>query len=111
MTKETIASLKSEIADIVESYSRQIDGYIKGGQQKQQTFDERGKRIAEYERTVAEQAKQIAALQARADRVTYLEGMIAGFERVGVLPPRPAVEGDFPSEDSYGRRGTIWKGV
>lgn len=111
MTKETIASLKAENARIIESYSRSIDGYIKEGQQKQQTFDERGKRIAEMEKQLSAARSDIAHLQARADRVTYLEGMIDGFIRAGILPPRPAVEGDFPSEDSYGARGTIWKGV
>ena len=104
MTKETIASLKKEIADIVESYSRSIDGYIKDGQQKQQTFDERGKRIAEMEKQLAAARSDMVHLQARADRVTYYEGMIAGFERAGILPVQPDVDQNAIDTREYLRR-------
>lgn len=88
MTKPTIKSLQADLAAQKEWYEQRISTALADMNKRQATFDERGKRIAEYERTIAEQKKQIEQLQGRADRVTYLEGMIAGFERAGVLPPK-----------------------
>lgn len=107
--KPTIKSLQADLTAQKEWYEQRISAALDDMNKRQATFDERGKRIAEMEKQLAGARSDMAHLQARADRVTYYEGMIAGFERAGIIPVQPRDDGDFPSEDSYGARGTIWK--